>query len=224
MKTKLQSFTVRELQTLLNESKSFREFMGKVGYITNGSSGYENAKKQIKALGLQIPKYAHYSVHIVKDKRSNDDIFVVNSTYARKNLKKRIIEQKLIPYQCRCGNTGEWEGKRLSLQLEHKNGINNDNRLDNLEFLCPNCHSQSDTFAGKKLKGKRKDATRDFCSCGAQKYAYAKMCDKCSSVAQRKVLRPSYDELLDNIKKLGYSATGRLYGVSDNAIRKWLKT
>jgi Zn finger protein HypA/HybF involved in hydrogenase expression len=83
-------------------------------------------------------------------------VFVENSTYARHNLKRRIIKQKLIPYECEdCGTGDEWNGKPISLQLEHKNGVHNDNRLENLCFLCPNCHSQSDTYAGKNKKLRR---------------------------------------------------------------------
>lgn len=49
-----------------------------------------------------------------------------------------------------------WNGQPLVLQLEHKNGINNDNRLENLAFICPNCHSQTPTYAGRNSVGMRK--------------------------------------------------------------------
>ena len=84
-----------------------------------------------------------------------EKIAVKNSTYHRGSLKARIIKENLIPYICRCGNTGKWKGKKLVLQLEHKNGIHNDHRFSNLEFLCPNCHSQTETFAGKTKQYKR---------------------------------------------------------------------
>jgi 5-methylcytosine-specific restriction endonuclease McrA len=88
------------------------------------------------------------------EKRKDEEVFVENSTYARHKIKDRIIRQSLKPYICQeCGLDGNWNGKVLSLQLDHINGINNDNRLENLRFLCPNCHSQTDTWCGK---GKRK--------------------------------------------------------------------
>ena len=77
-------------------------------------------------------------------------VAVKNSTYSRQHLKQRIIEEKLISYICAsCGNLGEWMGKKLILELEHKNGTKNDHRLANLQFLCPNCHSQTETFSGR---------------------------------------------------------------------------
>lgn len=89
-------------------------------------------------------------------KLSNEDVFIENSYYARHHIKQRCIDQKLIPYICvECGNLGNHNGKELSLQLDHMNGKAEDNRLENLRFLCPNCHSQTDTYAGKASTGKR---------------------------------------------------------------------
>lgn len=87
-------------------------------------------------------------------------LFSEESPYDRKAVKRIIIENNLIPYGCAtegcpCKN-GEWRGKPITLQLEHKNGIGNDNRLENLEFLCPSCHSQTDTFRGKNTARAKK--------------------------------------------------------------------
>lgn len=86
-----------------------------------------------------------------KPKHKLEDILVENSAYANIScLKNRLIKSGMLEYKCEsCGNTGEWNGKPLVLQLEHKNGKHTDHRLENLCFLCPNCHSQTDTFAGK---------------------------------------------------------------------------
>ena len=76
---------------------------------------------------------------------------VENSTYQNTTkLKERIIREGIIPYECAlCGNKGEWNGKKLVLQLDHINGKHFDHRKENLRFLCPNCHSQTETFSGK---------------------------------------------------------------------------
>jgi len=62
-----------------------------------------------------------------------------------------------------------------------------------------------------------------LCKCGNQKYRGATLCINCYKISQRKVERPSYEQLLKEIKDTNYSAVGRKYGVSDNTIRKWIK-
>lgn len=85
-----------------------------------------------------------------------EDVMVENSTYARCALKRQIIREGVIPYECEeCKLTNEWQGKSLSLHLDHRNGVNNDHRLKNLRFLCPNCHSQQETYAGKNIGRKK---------------------------------------------------------------------
>lgn len=80
-----------------------------------------------------------------------DDVFVVNSSRSSAYIKKIIIKEKLISYICDCGISDTWRNATLILELDHINGINNDNRLENLRFLCPNCHSQTDTFRGRNI-------------------------------------------------------------------------
>ena len=84
------------------------------------------------------------------------DVFVENSTYARHHIKRRIIQKGLIKYECaECGNNGEWNNKPLPLILDHINGVNNDNRIENLRFVCSNCDSQLPTYKNRRgSKGK----------------------------------------------------------------------
>lgn len=87
---------------------------------------------------------------------SNDDVFVENGKHSSQFLKERIIKDSLMPHQCAdCSLTDTWQGKPIVLELDHINGVGNDNRLLNLRFLCPNCHSQTATFRGRNINAKR---------------------------------------------------------------------
>lgn len=86
-----------------------------------------------------------------------EEIFTVGVTYSSVDLKKRIIEEKLLEYKCNKCGIENWNNEPISLHIHHKNGNCYDNRLENLEFLCPNCHSQTENFAGKGINfGKKK--------------------------------------------------------------------
>ena len=79
-----------------------------------------------------------------------DEVLVENSSYARHHVKRRVIKEKLLEYKCQCCGLGdEWNGKPIVLQLDHINGVNNDHRIENLRFVCPNCHTQQDTYSAK---------------------------------------------------------------------------
>lgn len=84
-------------------------------------------------------------------KRPLSEILVERSTYAwTSTLKRRLLKEGLLVNQCsRCGRPPEWLGEPLTMILDHRNGDNRDNRLENLRLLCPNCNSQQPTFAGK---------------------------------------------------------------------------
>ena len=77
-------------------------------------------------------------------------ILVRGSSYSRFHLKHRLIAEGLLRTQCAvCGQGPTWNDKPLTLILDHRNGVNNDNRRRNLRLLCPNCNSQTLTFAGR---------------------------------------------------------------------------
>ena len=89
-------------------------------------------------------------------KTPDSKVFCEGSSFPRHRLKQRLITEKIVEYKCQmCGLGDMWNGKKISLHIDHINGIANDNRLVNLQFLCPNCHSQTDTYAGKNSKGFR---------------------------------------------------------------------
>lgn len=84
-----------------------------------------------------------------------EEVLVEHSSYPRGSIKRRLVEEGLLQYICaECGQGPEWNGKPLTLELDHINGVNNDNRLSNLRILCPHCHSQTDTYCGRNTSKK----------------------------------------------------------------------
>lgn len=159
-------------------------------------------------------------------KISLDEVLVENSTYNRTHLRIRLIQEGILPEICACCKLPPiWNNKKLILQLEHKNGIPNDNRIENLELLCPNCHSQTDTFAGKKLK--KPDPLCGNCNkvLSSRKYKYCKECcfKPTSRESQRKIEWPSLEELERMLEDSNYVQVGKRLGVSDNSVRNYVK-
>ena len=75
--------------------------------------------------------------------------------YPTSKLSKRLVKDGLKEYQCESCGISNWNGKLISLELNHKDGNNGNHSLDNLELLCPNCHSQTDTYRSKNLVAKK---------------------------------------------------------------------
>ena len=144
-----------ELQHLFNTTPTQTQILQKLNVQPN-SNNFRTLRKMCLTLSIDLTQhninYKEYtSICIRRKKLSYNDIFTTNSNIPRIQVKKFILKHKLILYTCKeCGNSGYHNKKPLSLQLEHINGINNDNRLENLCFLCPNCHSQTESYAGKK--------------------------------------------------------------------------
>lgn len=80
------------------------------------------------------------------------ELLVENSTTSRGAIKRNLYKEGLKERKCElCGQGEEWNGKKMSLILDHINGINNDNRLENLRIVCPNCNATLDTHCKKRL-------------------------------------------------------------------------
>jgi hypothetical protein len=120
-------------------------------------------------------------------------------------------------------------GARMGLVLDHVNGVWNDNRLENLRMLCPNCNATLDTHCGRKNRREVPDRTCERCGESFRpKYPKQRFCSRPCGVrhnarALRRVERPPYEQLMAELAATSYSAVGRTYGVSDNAIRKWVR-
>ena len=140
-------------ENAVKESRCLQEVVGKLGYSKSSGSMGKFVKKRIEEMKIDVSHFETSHIRSSHPRYILKDILVENSSYGNINrLKQRILKAGLLKYECNeCGNKGEWNGKPLTLQLEHKNGIHNDHRISNLCFLCPNCHSQTDTYSGKNM-------------------------------------------------------------------------
>ena len=144
-----------EFKLIVQEANSYSDCLRALGLGTSGGSSTDTLKRRIAELDCDTTHFGskpqNRSGHNAR--YTLDEILIENSTYVNiARLKLRLVNEGRMEYKCaNCGLT-EWQGQTLSLHLDHINGINNDHRIENLRFLCPNCHSLTETYAGKNKK------------------------------------------------------------------------
>jgi hypothetical protein len=130
------------------------EVCRKLGLVPIGGN-YKTVNHHVSRLGLETSHWTGLGTDRVRTGsvgRPIEELLTYPSHHSSYNLKKRLIKEGILQEVCsRCKNT-EWLGIPISLELEHINGDNRDNRRSNLCLLCPNCHSQTDTYRGKNMK------------------------------------------------------------------------
>jgi transposase-like protein len=147
-------------------------------------------------------------------------------------LRQILIEQEVKEKKCENCGLDSWMEKPIPLELHHIDENRFNNKLDNLKILCSNCHMQEHNYSNvtklhsQKTKKSEPNNIKEMktCQCGSEINIRSTMCEKCWSIKNRKVERPPFNQLLNEVTEMGYSGTGRKYGVSDNTIRKWLNS
>lgn len=151
------NYSKENLEILIKESFSLAEVLRKLGLRDVGSN-FKTLKKFIDKYDLNTEHFTGQRWNKGKteatDKRLTildiNDIFNNKVPIRSCNLKEKLFTLGYKERKCeKCGCGTEWEGKPLTLELHHKDGNHYNNNLDNLEILCPNCHSQTDTFRSR---------------------------------------------------------------------------
>ena len=142
-----------QLMEIVADCGSISESLIRIGLKPSGAN-YATFHKYIKEYNIDTSHFSGQGhlkgkSHDWSIKKPIEEYLVENSGASRSNLRKRLIKDGIFEARCyKCNNT-EWNGQPISLELEHINGIRDDNRLPNLTILCPNCHAQTPTYRGR---------------------------------------------------------------------------
>lgn len=222
----LNTLNKEALEELVRESHSLQEVLRKLRLSGRGHSHYTIKNRLIK-------ENIDYKKLFKKRKKLEPQIFestliIRDTPTCSSRLKKNLIKYGYLKEICyECGLGPLWNDKKLVLQLDHINGNSCDDRIENLRLLCPNCHTQTDTYVGKGIKKESYyKRPRILCkSCGKEIFKNKNsLCLRCFNKKDKpKKFSISKEDLKKLVNELPTTKIAEKFGVSDTAIRKRCK-
>jgi hypothetical protein len=144
--------TKEEYEAAVSNSSSIASVCRRLGVKPTGGN-YRIIHKAIEEYNLDTSHFTGQGWNVglkFKPKRATEikDILKKGSYYQSYKLKRRLLKENLKEKCCECCGLFQWQGKEIPLELHHVNGDNRDNRIENLQLLCPNCHALTDNYRG----------------------------------------------------------------------------
>ena len=208
------------IEEAVRVSNNYREVLRYLNIPISGNNS-STLKRKIKEYQINTSHFTFHSTTAKKKKEIND--YLVKGNYIpTSKLKAKLFSSGLKQNVCEICGVNSWLGKKLVCQLHHLNGDNSDNRLENLQILCPNCHSQTDNFCGQANSEER---AKRFCAdCGRELKSDSSIyCLSCASKRRKKV-NITKEQLLTILRETGNRVqAAKKIGVSEACIRKWCK-
>lgn len=218
-------YTKELLEKIVPNSNCISDVCRNLGKRASGGT-HELIKSRIIEYNIDIShfngneKYNGKNSKSYKERRKKEEILVDGLIKRRshRELKRALIESG-IKYKCNICNINSWQGKEITLDVDHIDGNWSDSRIENLRFLCPNCHRQTDTFCKIKIKKEKKTA---FCKCGNIMYFKANQCNSCKreSMIKNKI---NFDELQKDVWLKPIKHLSKKYNYSDSRLLKICK-
>lgn len=214
-------YTKDNLSKIVKESINYADVILKMNLLAHDTN-IKTLKKYINKYNIDVSHFDSFYKnkdrgHVTK--KPLLEVMVENSNYDRSTLKRRLFEEGIKQRICDlCGQNDIWQGKQISLILDHINGINNDHRLNNLRIVCPNCEATLPTHAGRNIKSKKRK-----CECGNAISYSSNKCRICHAKSTRKVERPDLEIVKQEVDESNCQIVANKYGVSRSTIRRWIK-
>lgn len=217
----IDKYSDEEFIQIVQSSSNLAEVAKKLGYKSNSGSNATRIRKRIDDLQLSTDHFSLGNKRPVK--RTVDNIFIKDSTANQKTLREWYKKGAYTEYKCSiCGQLPIWQNKDLTLILDHINGHNHDDRLENLRWVCPNCNQQLDTTNARNHTILKK---KYYClDCGKEISSKGKRCLECASkirIVPLEKMPVTKEELKNLICTTSFLKIGEKFGVTDNAVRKW---
>lgn len=227
----LDTTTDEQLQSLIDNTTSLSALTIKLGKPGDVKFYTDMIRERINNGVFDLSKMKQNLKDMIKLNSTKHYVFDVNSPTPRKAIKKYILDNNIFKNECAiCAKPPINNNLPLVMQLDHINGIHNDNRLINLRLLCPDCHSQQVTSYGRNKKQKIKTKTllilkdnNSYCSCGNKKSIRAQICTNCHSKNRNKKFDLTKEQLEKLVKEKPMTEIGKMFGVSSNSIKKRCK-